>query len=139
MSRVDEETLIKASITYGADAPSEVVDRIGEARTYAIMASAMSLAVDNAFPKDVASETIQQFAASLKTRFPDGAGEIKPMVVEAMIRAIRGEGQLLEGIDHKDVLNMLFLITYAIMSHENLHGDQLDAYVGAVIKLADAS
>ncbi|HZE38968.1 MAG TPA: hypothetical protein VE172_09175 [Stackebrandtia sp.] len=139
MSHDDDVKLIKQSITYGADAPTDVIERIGVERTYALISSALTLAVQRKFSPTATVDEIGQYAKGLPARFPEGQGEIVPSKAEAVIRAARGELAALQPLSHSDILGMMFLVTYAIMSHENLRGDLLDAYVDDVLSMASAN
>ena len=138
MTSSDDRILLKSAVTHGAQAPVDAIERLGDERTYALMVTATSLAISRKFTRDASLDEISAYAKGLPERFPGGAGEIKPAHAEAVIRALRGEVELLEPLSHDEILGMLFLITYAIMSHERLQGPSLDAYIDQVIATADA-
>lgn len=139
MTRSDEETLVRAQISSDEDIPEEVLERLGGNRSFALLSAATIKAVERKFPNGVTPAVAQEFVAELKRRFPEGASEIKPMVVEALLRTSFGEIQLLEGIEPEDLHNMLFLLPYAIMTRENLQDEEVDEYIDQVIQQADST
>lgn len=137
MTRSDDETLVRAAISFGDYIPRELAERLGDHRTFALLSAATVKAVERKFPNGLNPAEMQEFVMDLKRRFSAGASQIKPLVAEAVIRASQGEDQLLEGLGIDDVRTMLCLMPYAIMTHENLQGEELTQYIDQVIKMAD--
>lgn len=80
---------------------------------------------------------ISEFVAGLRFRFPDAAGHIKPIVIEALIRFAFDEGDVLDGISPDDLQSALFVLPYAIITEENIYGEPLDAFVAEVLTAVD--
>jgi hypothetical protein len=104
-----------------------------------VLVSALSIAVHNRFPKGTPREDISAYAASLKSRYPDAEQDVKPIVVEALIRTMLGEPNLLEGISNNDLVPLEFVVVHDIMSQQDLSGARMDEYVDQVIATANAS
>lgn len=135
MTDSDAATLIRHIVSREATTPTQAMARLGDERTQTLMACALSVALERKFPQGVSREDIAKFAVELQTRFPSNAEEIKPIVVEALIRTIEGEGGLLNGIDRDDLMSMEYLMTYAIISQELLSPERLDDYIDEVLEM----
>lgn len=138
-SKADAAEFLSAIITHGAPEPTGAVERLGDNKVFALIAAASMVAVGRKFDETSSSTEIQSYATNLKVRFVDHASEVKPIIVEAVIRASLGEAQLLEGLDQNDIVSTMFLLTYAIMSHEHLDKVTETAYIDDVIAMAGVS
>ena len=137
MTQSDERTLLRSAVTHGADAPVKAIERIGSERTYALMVAATSLAVDRKFTDQTSDAEIKAYTLTLPARFPGGGDDIRPGDAAAVIMALRGSPEGLEPLSHDQILGMMFLLTYAIMSHENLPDQDIESYIDDVISTAD--
>lgn len=135
----DAAEFLTAMITHGAEEPTGLVQRLGDDRVFALIAAASMVAVTRKFSSSTPVSEMQIYVADLKQRFRDNTSEIKPAMVEAVIRSAFGEEQLLEGLNRDDIISTMFMLTYAIMSYENLQDEELDQYVNEVIQLADTA
>ena len=135
----DERTLLVSAITYGAKAPLDAIERLGNRRTFTIMAAAMGEALERGFAEGTTVEQVRNYVAELFERFPQAKEDIDPSAIEAVIRASLGEDHLIEPLNGEQLLSAAYLLTYAIMSHENLDTDQREAFFQAVIAEADAA
>lgn len=137
MTQSDERALLRSAVTHGADAPIEAIERLGDERTYALMVAATSLAIDRKFTDESPAAEIKAYTQTLPARFPGGGDDIRPTDAEAVIMALRGSPEGLESLSHDQILGMMFLLTYAIMSHENLQDQGTEAYIDEVISTAN--
>lgn len=132
----DAKTLIRMSITKGADSPKDVADRLGDERVYPLMSAALAIAASRRFPEGSDLAEISTFVSDLSNRFPDAGDVLKPTIAEAVIRAARGEADRLEGLSPNDVGPLLFLLTYAIMTEQNLTPDDTESYIEDVLTMS---
>lgn len=128
------EDFIRAAISDGPGVPEDVTVRLGDERAFVLLASAAAVAVDRRFPNGPVHDDVVSFVAALRERFEPG--EVKPIVVEAVVRSTFGEEGILEGIEPDEVANAMFLLPYAIMSGETPDG--VETYVREVVAMADA-
>ncbi|HZE37829.1 MAG TPA: hypothetical protein VE172_03375 [Stackebrandtia sp.] len=137
MTKSDEAVFVESAITPGMEVRQDIAERLGDRRAYTLMGAALIIAVKRKFPEGTGSAEIQAYVTEMKARFPEGADNFKPMVIEAIVRGLRGETHLLPDVDPNYLADMSFMLTYAIMSHENLKGDDLEAFVNKVIAMAN--
>ncbi|MFD0558109.1 hypothetical protein FB566_3402 [Stackebrandtia endophytica] len=135
----DAKTLIMMTITKDSDSPEEIADRLGDERVFPLMSAAMAVAATRRFPEGSDLAEINTFVSDLSERFPDGGDVLKPTVAEAVIRTARGEDGRLEGLSINDVVPLLFLLTYAIMSEQNLSPAETETYVQEVLTMSGVS
>jgi hypothetical protein len=136
MTNGDEATLVRSIISREAPTPREVLSRLGDDRTQLLFACAMSVALERKFPESPTAAGIEQFTKDLQQRFPSNAAEIKPQVVDALIRTTEGEQGLLDEHDRDDLMSMEYLITYAIISELMLTETQVEQYTTEVLAMA---
>ena len=136
-NNVDAAEFLTAIIKHGAPEPTGAVERLGDDKVFALIAAASMIAIGRKFDDSTPPARIQEYVADLKSRFAENADDIKPVVAEAVIRATLGEAQLLEGVDQNDIVSMMFLLTYAIMSHEQLDEAAETAFVDEVIAMSE--
>ncbi|HZE38157.1 MAG TPA: hypothetical protein VE172_05025, partial [Stackebrandtia sp.] len=136
MSQDDDIQLIHRSITSGAEAPTDIIERVGIERTYALISAALTLAVQRKFHPTATVDDIAAFATDLPKRFDDD--DIDPKIAEAVIRGARGELAELHSLSNGEIVGMMFLVTNAIMSEENLEGEDLVEFINDVLETVDA-
>jgi hypothetical protein len=137
MTKTDDELIVRAAVSAPADLPMDVVTRIGDQRTFALLTAASALAIMRKFRTLPESARVREFVETLQFRFPDAAHLIKPIVFEAMVRFAFGENEAIEGLEPESLRTAVFLLPYAIISDENIHGDPLDAFIADVVKAVD--
>lgn len=139
MSDSDAATLIKSIISSDDDISNQAIDRLGGQRTQQLLVCALSVAVQRRFPEGTPSQAISDFATNIRSRYPQAAEQVKPAVVEALVRTVLGEPGLLDDISNDDLVPLEFLVVHDIMSAENLDGTGMDEYVNETVALADAN
>ena len=139
MTTHDERALLKATAVKGSQSPSDIADRVGDARAYTLMSYALAVAVSRKFPEGTSRSAVPEFVAGLKDRYPDAQQILKPTVAEAVLWGALGEPERLEGIDPNDAGVLLFFLTHVLMTEANLNDSEVDDYVDSVLALADAN
>lgn len=137
----DDETLLHQTITRSEEISDEVIDRLGDERVTALISAALTGATRRKFPTaDPAA--IRAFAEELPHRFPDAEDAIDPGDAEILIEAaLTGDPEAnakVEEMDPDEVLSLCFLVTYAVMSREDLGDEAERAFIAEVIADADA-
>jgi hypothetical protein len=138
MTTSDDEQIVRAALAAPAQLPEEVIARLGDARVTALLAAATTLGFQRKFSTSPDRDRLREFTEVLHARFPDAAHLIKPIVIEAMARFAFGETDLIDGIDPEDLRTGLFVLPYAIISEEQIHGEPLDEFVAEVLAVVDA-
>ncbi|GIG69422.1 hypothetical protein [Phytomonospora endophytica] len=133
----DERSLLTAAITSGVRAPMDAIERLGNNRTFHIMAAAMSIAIERGFADGTTPAQIQNYVEDLLERFPKADGEIKASALEAVIRAGLGEPELIEPLTYDDLLGASYLLTFDLISQQELDDAGREEYFQTVIALAD--
>jgi hypothetical protein len=137
MTKTDDELIVRAAVSAPADLPMEVVARIGDRRTFALLTATSAFAILRKFRSLPNSAQIREFAETLQFRFPDAAHLIKPIVCEALIRFAFGENEAIDGVDPESLRTAVFLLPYAIVSDENITGEPLDVLIAEVLAAVD--
>lgn len=133
----DERTLLLTAITEDAKAPLDVIERLGDERTYVLMSAAMAEAIDRSITRGVAPGRVREYVDELFERFPGVADELTPETLEAVIRGGLGEEGLLEPVTFDEVLAASRLLTYDLMARQELDAAGREEFVRAVVELAD--
>ncbi|GLZ77534.1 hypothetical protein Afil01_23410 [Actinorhabdospora filicis] len=133
----DERTLLLTAITEDAKAPLDVIERLGDERTYELMSAAMAEAIDRSVTRGVAPGRVREYVEELLERFPAAREELSPAVLEAVIRGGLGEEGLLEPVTFDEVLAASRLLTYDLMARQDLDAAGREDFVRTVVELAD--
>lgn len=137
MTKSDDEIIVRAALAAPADLPMEVAARLGDQRTFTLLTAASAFAIGRKYPTKPDQAQIREFVEGLRSRFPEAAQLIKPIVFEAMIRFAFGENDAIDGVESEGLRTAVFLLPYAIISEQNLSGESLDAFVAEVLEAAD--
>ncbi|GLZ77538.1 hypothetical protein Afil01_23450 [Actinorhabdospora filicis] len=138
MNRADAETLIRDSITHRAEPTPGLVDKLGAKAVYMLIAAAVVVAAERKFPEGTPIEELRAYAESLHERYPHGAEAIDTTLAEHVLRSLLEGEELLQPYDFGDVLQMMFILAYALMSPENLDEAAFHEYFSHVYELASA-
>lgn len=137
----DDENLLHQTITRSEEISDDVIDRLGDDRVTALISAALTEAARRKFPT-ASPEDVKAFTEDLPHRFPDAEDAIDPEDAEILIHAaLTGDPEAaaeVEEMDPDEVLSLCFLVTYAIMSRENLTEADEKRYIADVIAEADA-
>ena len=98
MTMSDEERIVRSAVTAAAQLPKDAIARVGNGRTLELLGATTTLAILRKYRSKPESRQISEFVEILRSRFPDAAGFIKPIVVEALIRFAFGEQDVLDGV-----------------------------------------
>jgi hypothetical protein len=137
VTKTDDELIVRAAVSAPADLPMEVVARIGDQRTFTLLTAASALAIVRKYRTLPEPARVREFVEELQFRFPDAARLIKPIVFEAMVRFAFGEDDAIDGLEPESMRTAVFLLPYAIISDENIHGEPLDEFITEVVKAAN--
>ncbi|GLZ77536.1 hypothetical protein Afil01_23430 [Actinorhabdospora filicis] len=136
----DDEHLLHQTITRSEEISDDVIERLGDERVTSLISAALTEAARRKFPT-ASPEDIKAFTEDLPHRFPDAEDAIDPADAELLlVAALTGDPEAsaeVEEMDPDEVLSLCFLITYAIMSRENLTPDEEKSYIAEVIAEAD--
>jgi hypothetical protein len=137
MTKSDEERIVRAAVAAAAQLPKDAVASVGDGRTLELLGATTTLAILRKYRTKPELRQVAEFIEILQSRFPDAAAYIKPIVIEALIRFAFGEENILDGIAADDLRIVLFMLPYAIISEENIHGEPLNEFVAEVLKAVD--
>lgn len=130
----DERALLKFAISQDEDSPDAAIERLGNTRALTLLITAASNAIRRRFQPGNDS-AIRSFVDHLPERFQNEALNVGH--AETLILATLVDPDLIDPLSYDDLLAACFLVTYAIMSHENLDYEGREQYFAAVVKEAD--
>lgn len=117
--------------------PSGVAGTLDPNQTVPTITAAFAVATGRRFGNGEHLREIADYAAALPSRYENGADDIEPMVVEALIRTGFGEPNLLNGIDIEKLVSLEVFITYDLVSAEGLTTEQRDEFLDEVERTLD--
>jgi hypothetical protein len=102
--------------------------------TTALFTEAMDRRYGDAEPSIV---DVQNYARQLADAYSIGDEAVKPLIVEALIRASNGEADLLKGLPALDVMHHQKLIAYDVFNSLGSGEAGLNDFVNETMKLFD--
>ncbi|WP_155829817.1 hypothetical protein [Glycomyces tenuis] len=135
----DDEQIVRSALAAPARLPEDVMDRLGDERVTVLLSAATALALRRRFQTHPGRTRILEFTEALQARFPDAAPLIKPIVIEALVGFAFGESELADGASPDDLRTALLVLPYAVISEEDLEGEDLDRFVTEVLQSVYAS
>jgi hypothetical protein len=102
----------------------------------ALVSAAFVVAVQRCFPRDVTAEQVIQFVGDIRSRFPQSANEVDPVIAERLIMGVFNDDYL-EDIDRRKSFEVQSVLMVFIIYDENLDDAGLDAFLAEARKLAD--
>ncbi|GAA4919047.1 hypothetical protein LX16_4415 [Stackebrandtia albiflava] len=131
---------VKALALGDADRAMELDERISseDRGDYFIYLSAvMAGAIEHHFANDHSREAIARFAEELRYEFRNATPPVKPLVIEAVVRAFYGEDHLLDDVSNDDQILAAYPIIRSITYRSEHMRSNLDKYLADAAMLAD--
>ena len=94
------------------------------------------VALEQRFADDTSSEAVKRFVEELRYDYRDAKPPIKPLVTEAVIRAVMGEEHLLDEISAEDQLESQFPVIRKITMQSSDMTARIDSYLDDAQSLA---
>jgi len=103
---------------------------------HALVSAAFVTAVEHRFSRDVNPAEVIEFVGAVRSRTPQVAGQVDPVIAERVIRAVYNEDSL-DDIDARTSFQAQLLLMVAIVGAENFDDAELDAFLAKARSLAD--
>lgn len=141
MASTDRRRLIESFLVPGLHPDDEMeaaAERLGT-RSMARLTTAMfTEAMDRRYgDEEPDSADVRDYARRLADTYGIGDEPVKPLIVEALIRASNGETDLLKGLPALDVMHHQKLIAYDIFNSLGLDEAGFADFVNETMKLLD--
>lgn len=140
MSNDDQRKLVESIVTdglYTEDQTAEISDRLGPKRVTVTVGAAFTVALGRAYAQPPTKDQIASYAKQLTENYRDHRNMVKPMVLEALIRAQLGEVELFDDLSLEDIIPHQMLVAYDIVSTLNLDEAGLNGFVDEALELVD--
>ena len=101
-----------------------------------LVSAAFVVAVERRFTRDVSPGEVMEFVADVRSRFPQVADQLDPVIGERVILAVFS-GESLDDIDARTSWEVQSTLMTAIVAGENFDDAGLDGFLAEARKLAD--
>jgi hypothetical protein len=114
-----------------------LLDPAGKKTGYrALVSAAFVVAVPRRFARDVSRAEVIEFVGNVRSRSPQAADQIDPVIAERVILGLFNDDSL-DDVDVRRSFEAQLLLMVAIVGDEHLDDAGLDAFLAEVRKLAD--
>lgn len=120
----------------GSEVTQEEVAQLGVQRSRAAVSGAFLGALETYFGSDPTPGQTTDLVALVRARHVDPAG-LPPMLGEALIRAVYGEGSLMSGMDRSDATRGQILLTVGIVRELALEGAAYQDFLDRAARTAE--
>ncbi|MGH8793634.1 MAG: hypothetical protein ACRDXX_13455 [Stackebrandtia sp.] len=101
-----------------------------------LVGAAFYLAVRKNFVSDASHDAVKAFVKEAAAEYADAQPQLRPLVIEGLVRAVLGEADLMQGIDAQEAVQTQMPLTYKIVADLRLSGDALSQLLDEAEELA---
>lgn len=129
MSQATYRQILKAIALGDGEAANRLnsqLDEAGHQELFGYATAVLSVCLEQRFKDDSSPEAIRQFVEQMRHDFRNAEPPIKPLMLEALIRAFAGEEHLLEEIPVDEQANAQYPIIRKIVAESDELRNRLD-------------
>jgi len=126
VSIIEEFAVVRAIIDDGTPLSRRERPAVTDVRVVELASGTLSFAARRRFPSDTDTTEIASYAVDLPARLAEAGIPVTPPVVEALIRAARGEAEL-DGVDARQANRALVPVAHALLEDCDLSEADKDA------------
>jgi hypothetical protein len=130
---VDMREHVRWMLTRVPDSPMQ---EIGVEQSDAAIIAAFTVITERALGEAPALESIRRLISAIRGTYVK-AESLQPVQAEAVVRAVYGEEDLLEGMSYRDTVQTQLSVTYGILQTLQLTESEFESFVDEAARLAE--